>query len=258
VIAKPFLPGEQSFPDGRSRAQGVIKRVMAMSETEVMSALAAAVEEFGDRHLDLREVFERHFGFVASRIETPDGLSLERGLLIGAYFTQEYSIEAVSLSNPSVVPAPDQFGLKTGEQRFIMSLRAIGEGHISSIEFRSGIIDSDGSITFDHPGRYPATGIRRAPTYENQAFTSRLSDVEALNEIARLVLDQLPARFTLEQLKAAIAELDDQGIDRWSSVETTRRIHWLASSNYALTFSGESQISDRVIVPAGPTESHGM
>lgn len=258
MIAKPFLPGEQSFPDGRSRAQRVVRRVMAMSETEVAAALAAAVVDFGDRHHDLRGVLELHFGLMANRVETPENLSSERRLLIGAYFTQEYSIEAVSLGNPSMVPAPDQSGLQPGEQRFIMSLRAIGEGHISSIEFRSGVIDRSATIAFDEQGRFPVTGVRRAPAYENQAFTSRLSDVGGLNDIARLLLDHLPERFTMDQLEEAIGDLDSPGIDRLSFVETTRRVHWLASSNYTLTFPEESQLSDRVIVPAGPTESHGM
>ncbi|MEX1124743.1 MAG: glycoside hydrolase family 130 protein [Acidimicrobiia bacterium] len=257
VITKPFLPGEQIFPDGHSRTQRVIKRVLAMSNFEVTRTLEAALEEFGDRHLDLKGAIERHFGAVAHHMDDPDGLEPERRLLIGAYFTHEYSIEAASLGNPSMVPAPDQTGLGAGEQRFIMSLRAIGEGHLSSIEFRSGVIDARANITIDEVGRYATTGDRRAAEYEKRLFRAKLAEMGVLNEIAALVLDLLPERFSLDQINAAIAELGHE-VDRSMAFETARTIHWLASSNYALNFDERSLVSERVIFPAGPTESQGM
>lgn len=258
VITKPFLPGEQVFPDGQSRAEVIITRILTMSETEVAATLAATQKQFADRHAGLNHVLERNFAVVAHHIRDPNELSPERRLLIGAYFTHEYSIEAAALGNPSIVPAPDQAGLGPGDQRFVMSLRAIGEGHISSIEFRSGVIDARGEITMEKPSRYAATGTRTAPLYSKHLFSTKLDELGAFNEITRMCLDLLPHHFTFEQLEAALIDLDRQGVDRAIAFQTTKIIHWLASSNYQTGFPAESDISERVIFPAGPTESHGM
>lgn len=258
VIAKTYLPGEQTFLDGQSRIQLVVKRILAIPDDEAAATLAAVYERFADRHRDLNSALEANFGVVAERIDDLGGLSLERRMLIGAYFTHEYSIEAAALSNPALVPAPDQFGLKPGEQRFILSMRAVGEGHVSSIEFRSGVIASNGKITMDEPSRHTATYSRRAPIYDKHVFTTKLEELGALNEIADFVLDLLPDRFTLEQLEANLGRADRSG-DPWPiAAQTVKTIHLLASSNYETTFAKESRISDRVIFPAGPTESHGM
>jgi predicted GH43/DUF377 family glycosyl hydrolase len=258
VITKPFLPGEQTFPNGQSRAQLILERVLGLTDAEAEATLATTHRAFGSRHRDLSDVFERNFELVAAHIAQPGDLSLECKRLIGAYFTHEYSIEAAALNNPSMVPAPDQSGLAAGELRFIMSLRAIGEGHLSAIEFRSGVVGPDGQPRMDEPGPYPTTGDRTPTTYDRDFFTTRLRELGALNEIARDILAELPDHFTIEQVEAAILDLDSRGIDRSIAAETTRIIHWLASSNYTLTFAAESQVSERVIFPAGPTESRGM
>ncbi len=257
VIAKPFLPGEQIFPDGYSRTHRVVNRVLAMSDSEVAKALVGVVDDFGDRHLDLNGVLERHYNAVVDHVPDPDNLERDRRLLIGAYFTHEYSIEGASLGNPSMVPAPDQSGLGAGDRRFIISLRAIGEGHLSSIEFRTGVIDAGANITIEEPSGFATTGSRRSAVYEKHLFLSKLAEMGVLNEIAALMLDPLPERFSLDEINAAIAALS-QGIDRPIAFETAKTIHWLASSNYALTFEEASPISERVIFPAGPTESRGM
>ena len=105
VITKPFLPGEQVFPDGQSRARLIIERILAMQEADVASTLETTLNRFGSRHKDLVAVLEQHFEIVAHHVDDQAGLSRERRLLIGAYFTHEYSIEAAALSNPSMVPA---------------------------------------------------------------------------------------------------------------------------------------------------------
>jgi predicted GH43/DUF377 family glycosyl hydrolase len=258
VITKPFLPGEQVFPDGASRAELIINRILAMPEGEVASTLAAAQRQFADRHAGLSSVLEGNYRLVADHIDNPHDLSRERRLLIGAYFTHEYAIEAAALSNPSIVPAPDQSGLHPGEQRFVMSLRAIGEGHISSVEFRSGVIDARGEITPDKPSRYATTGDRRSPVYDKHIFSMKLEELEAFNDISRRCLDPLPSQFTFEQLERAIVEVDQQGFDHTIAFQTMKIIHWLASSNYESAFPAESEISERVVFPAGPTESQGM
>ncbi len=140
VILKPFLPGDEVLFDGSSRIEVVIRRILAMSEEDVAATLQATSSDFTDRHRGFGEVLGENFDLVAQRFGVREDLSADRRLLIGAYFTHEYAVEGAALGNPSIVVAPDQSGLAAGEARFVMSLRAIGEGHISSIEFRSGVI----------------------------------------------------------------------------------------------------------------------
>ena len=258
VIARLFVPGDRIFPDGRSRIELIVDRILAMPDDELASTLEAAYQGFADRHADLNGTLESNFGAVAERIAVPAETSEERRQLIGAYFTHEYSIESAALGNPSLVPAPDQSGLDPGEQRFIMSLRAVGEGHVSSIEFRSGVIDSALNVTIDEQSRYAATGSRRAPVYDKRVYSSKLAELGTSNEISGLILDLLPPHFTSDELDAAVMDLDRQGIDRSMSSQTVSTIRSLAASNYELTFAEESELAERVIFPAGPNESHGM
>ena len=258
VITKPYLSGEPGLPDGQERAGLITGRILAMPPDEVSSTLKEIRDQFADRHPTFTGELERSYDLVARHIENADDLSLERRLLIGAYFTKEYSIEAAALSNPSMVSAPDQSGLRHGEQRFVMSLRAIGEGHISSIEFRTGVVGADGEFTVDRPSRFPVTGDRRSPTYDRQLFCARLEELGAMNDVAHLCLDSLGSRFTLAQLQDEIDDLVRRGVEDTVSYPTTRIIHWLASSNYDTAFPVGTEITDHVIFPAGPAESHGM
>jgi predicted GH43/DUF377 family glycosyl hydrolase len=252
------MPGAHIPSNGHARARQVIDRILGLSEAVVASTLTSTVAQFAERHPDLDGVLQRNYEAVAGLTEDTNQLTAERQLLIGAYFTHEYAIEAAALSNPSIVRAPDQTGLAAGEQRFILSLRAIGEGHLSSIEFRSGVIDPSGHIALDEPSRFTTIGERREPLYHRDAFGVKLQDLGVLNEIAGLVLDPLPGRFTLDQLESSIADLDERGVDRVVAYETTRIIHWVAASNYTIEFAAESHISERVIFPSGPAESQGM
>ena len=252
------MPGAHIPSNGHARARQVVDRILGLSDAEVVSTLRSTVAQFTQRHPDLEGTLRRNYEAVAGLGAGTDDLTTERQLLIGAYFTHEYAIEAAALSNPSIVTAPDQSGLGTGERRFILSLRAIGEGHLSSIEFRSGVIDANGRIVVDEPSRFTSIGERREPLYQHHAFRVKIHELGVLNEMAGLVLDPLPAEFTLAQLEAAIADLHAGGIDRAVAYETTRIIHWVAASNYSIEFAAESDVSERVIFPSSPAESQGM
>jgi hypothetical protein len=115
VIAKPFLPGDEIFPDGSSRTDVILGRIMSMSETAVAATLRSATADFVGRHHDLNAVLKRHFTMVAARLDDPTAISDNRRRLIGTYFTHEYSIEGAALGNPSIVAAPDQADLGDGE-----------------------------------------------------------------------------------------------------------------------------------------------
>ena len=252
------MPGANIPSNGHLRARQVIDRILGLSEADAAVTLASTLSQFADRHPGLQGALLRNYEAVAGLIDDPEPLTLDRRLLIGAYFTHEYAIEAAALSNPSIVKAPDQTGLAAGELRFILSLRAIGEGHLSSIEFRSGVIDAHGRISLEEPSRFTSIGERREARYQRHAFRVKLQELGVLNEIAGLVLDPLPAEFTLAQLEAAIADLHAGGIDRAVTYETTRIIHWVAASNYTIEFTADTHISERVIFPSSPAESQGM
>src|SRR5829696_8993928 len=180
VITKPFVPREEIYADGSTRMQAVLRRIMAMSEVVVGETLNDARNLFADRHRDLEAVFDRSFAVVAPHLERlaqngslAPALTDDRRQLIGAYFTHEYSIEAAALGNPSIVPAPDQSRLSPGDLRFVMSLRSIGEGHISSIEFRSGVVSADATVRLDPPSGFAVTGERRAHELDKYLFIAK-------------------------------------------------------------------------------------
>jgi predicted GH43/DUF377 family glycosyl hydrolase len=262
VINKPYVPREEIYPDGSSRMQVVLERILAMSDRDITATLAAVRVQFDGRHRDLDSVLEQNFRNVAARLDHPELLSgphsTDRRRLIGAYFTHEYSIEAAALGNPSIVVAPEQAGLGTGELRFVMSLRGIGEGHISSIEFRSGVVREDATVRLDTASPYATTGERRPHAYDKSFFSTKLDDLGMLNDVEERILVRLEDRFTMAELEAAIAALDDDGIERSISGETAHVLHWLGSSNYRTSFPASTDISERVLFPSGPTESHGM
>jgi len=259
VITKPFLPGGDFSPDGSTQEGRILSKILAMPDDVVAATLSATYEAFRARHLNFTSVLEQGFENVAHYLGHTNDLSVERRRLIGAYFTHEYSIEAAALSNPSIVPSPHQDGLATGALRFVMSLRAIGEGHISSIEFRSGVIDAGGSVEVDETTPFVATAKRRPPVYDKSIFIVKLGELHSLSETTARVLEPLAEHFTMEQLEVVLhraeetADRGDQDIRK-----VTRTIHWLASSNYESVFDVETSISERVLFPAGPTESHGL
>jgi predicted GH43/DUF377 family glycosyl hydrolase len=258
VLARLFVAGQEMLADGESRAGGVIARIMALSDEDVTATLDATLASFGDRHRELESIFEEHFDLVAHRVGTRIELSEERRLLMGAYFTNEYSVEGAALFNPSIVLHPDQSQLGVGEARVILSLRAVGEGHLSCIEFRTGIVDAGDDVRIDDPGPVLIPGRARPPIYERELFRGKLAELGESGESALFVLDALPARFSPVELELTLADLSDQLLTRSSARETIDCIRWVAASNYDTIFPEDSAISERVLWPRGPTETHGM
>lgn len=246
VISRPFLVGEQMSAAGLARVDGVIQRILALTDAEVADALATAVQRFSGRHHDLPGVFARHFTLVADRV--PAAVSTERRDLIGAYFTQEYSVEAAALFNPSIVVHPDQTGLAAGQLRFIMSVRAVGEGHISSIEFRTGIISGD-KLGIDDPGRHLVTG-RATPAPISREFLRDAAAEQVDMAAAGDIIDLLPAQFDLNDFDAAVGSAPPDAIVEY--------LRWLVSCNYQLRFDAGRPIAERVIFPVGPDETNGV
>lgn len=259
VILKPFLPGEETFPDGQSRVEKVLRRVLAVDAAQATDALASVRARFVDRHRDFETILLEHAAQVAARVDDLGPLSRDQQLLIGAYFTHEYSIEAAALFNPSIVPAFDQSGTADGEVRVVVSLRAVGEGHISSIEFRRGTIDAQGTVRIEPAAATATTGQRRSPTFDREQFRAKLDELGVLNMVSARILDRLEPGFTMCELERAMVEAGDStGLDEAMQAETRRIFHLMANSNYIVVFADGTDLSERVLYPSGPYESHGM
>ncbi len=143
VVALLFVAG-QELGGAESRASSVVKRIVALPEADVRRRLKEVIQRFARRHRDIVAVFSQHAERVSNRLDPKEDLSEERWLLLGASFTHEYSLEAAAVCNPSMVVHPDQSDVPEGAVRFVMSFRAVGEGHRSSIEFRTGIVNAEG------------------------------------------------------------------------------------------------------------------
>jgi predicted GH43/DUF377 family glycosyl hydrolase len=250
----------QHIPDSITRIRNVINMVLNLSENEVVKLFNSVIDEFSSRHRRFKYVLEKHYEHIDYFIPQKNSLSLERQLLLGSYFTKEYSIEAAALFNPSIVLHPYQKDENSSEARFIMSLRATGEGHISSIEFRSGTIHEGNNISIDQVSRFAETPeIHPNPIYNKCLFQLKLNEMEACNEVTQYILDQLPTEFTFLLLQEKIDKLND--IHLFSDInqnEGVEMMRWLAKSNYEITFRSDSQISERVIFPVTESESSGI
>lgn len=259
VVTLLFLPGQERLTVGASRASTVLDRVLALTDDEVDRALDQALRAFGTRHRDLTGTFERRFRLIAHRLADPRALSGRRRLLAGAYFSQEYALESAALFNPSMVAHPDQSGLPEGATRFVMSVRSVGEGHISSIGFRTGVVDSRSGIRFDEPGRPLAQAEPGPASYSRAQFIRQLGlRAGDDNAAGAFVLDGLPETFDRPSLDRAIATLRSQSLTRGSAAVAIERLEAIVASHYSLQFPAESAIDERVILPTAPAESHGL
>lgn len=256
VYSTLFMPGED-LPGDSSRATAVIDRVLHMESPEVDDALADLRTRFADRD-SLDETFQRNFEFLAHRLGARTRPSREHQLLIGAYFTHDVSPEGAALTNPSIVAHPDQSGLQPGELRVILSLRAIGEGHISSIEFRTGVVTAEGRVRLDIPGTQLQTPHQQVSSYRRADFWAQLGELGSADETGQRILESVGATFDRSSLDQAISRLDAHSLARKTSRETLNRLRWIADNHYKVAFAPTSAISERILVPTSPTESNGI
>lgn len=257
LVTKPYIPTDRAVIEGESRVQKVITRVLALTEDETTEALDGLRTAFSSRHPDLDRVFLRSFDEIASHVPDANGLPTRRRLLVGAYFSHEYSIEGAALTNPSLAAHPDQEGVRSEWLRVVLTLRAIGEGHLSSIEFRTGLIGPDGNIALDPPSA-PVIGERKSPAFDKKLFIEKLYEMGADGDLLDGALRHLGSQFTMTDLDVALAELGSHESFSTTVQHMIHSTHWVASSNYELTFPAESDLSQRVLYPKGPAESQGM
>jgi len=254
VLIRPFIPVDPQ------RVTAILARALSLSEEEVGEKLRNVHHEFESRHYDIEAVLSDHYAMVHPHVFTQRPISRARQLLIGACFSGEYSLESAALFNPSIVPHPDQSGIPDGGLRFIMSLRATGEGHISSIEFRMGQITPDGHIIFDSISRFVnAPEIVPNPSYRKKSFIHKFHEMGFYNDYANAVLTQLANQFTREDLDKAVAVVRNEYQPATHDlIRTLEVIQWLADSNYELRFSSRVDISERIIFPVSANESNGI
>ena len=258
VITRLFVPGQEGFEYQESRAGAVLARILALDEGQVRSSLDDLVIRFNGRHRDLAGTFRRHARELADRLDPDLELSEARKLLLGATFTSEYAIEGAALCNPSIVAHPDQAGTVAGSLRFVMSVRGIGEGHRSSIGFRTGVIDAAGGITIDDPAPFATVGAAEPALLDAAVFRSELTRVDDAGEAADYVLDRLGERFTQAALNQQFARLQASLSTRRHAKETMSLLRSIAERTYAIGFSDRTTLSERVLWPAMGAEQAGM
>ena len=255
VLLRPFDVGDPQ------RMAAIIGRIMALPEEQVSPLLEEVSAGFSERHKAIRKSFLQRFGQVRGSLSGTDNISQQRKLLIGSYFLAEYSLESAALFNPSIVHHPDQTGLPEGALRFILSLRATGEGHISSITFRVGVIHSDQRIEVFKP-----TGFLNEPrqvpnaAYEKALFGRKLTELGLTGNFTARLMSQLGDSFTLDELRAALKTTKLLLADSLSAEDHTisRGIWMLARSNYEVQFQPEQELSERVIFPSTPSQRNGI
>jgi predicted GH43/DUF377 family glycosyl hydrolase len=258
VITRLFVPGQEGFELQESRAGVVLNRILALTEDEVRSSLDDVVIRFDGRHRDLVGTFRRHANELADRLDAGVHLSDARMLLLGATFTSEYAIEGAALCNPSMVAHPDQAGTAAGSLRFVMSVRGIGEGHRSSIGFRTGVVDAAGRATIDEPPPFATTGTVSGALLDAAVFRGELGRVGNAGEAADYVFNALGDYFTRSDLDERLDDLRAHVSTRAHGESTVALIRATATRFYAIEFPCDTSVSERVLWPSMEAEHAGM
>lgn len=258
VVSRFFVPGQAGFDHEESRASAVLERIMALDEDEVVRSVADVVDRCGMRHRDLLGTFGRHFEAVADRIEPGVVLSDARRLLVGATFTCEYALEGASVCNPSIVAHPDQRDVAAGDLRVVVSVRAIGEGHHSSIGFRTAVIDAAGSLTLEPTPRFATAGQPGPASLDAAVVRAEIDRRQTGSESGDYVLGRLGERFTAAQLEAQIKRLESQLATRQHGTHAIELLRSIAQRSYGIAFAERVPLDERVLWPATAAERNGM
>ena len=262
VLLRPFIPSlivkPMSNEEANPRVVNLFSRLMQMTDEAVEEKLKDVFSEFDERHQRIHDIFLERYHQIESLLPTENALSESRALLLGAYFTNEYSFESSALFNPSIIPSPDQGGVQEGELRFILSLRATGEGHVSSITFRSGIVASDGDIRMDDVSRFvhlprPMAAAR----YDKKTFQRKLQEINVEYADAMACTRDLKESFSFSELSDLVQRMrttaEEPNVRR-----AAERALLLAQANYSVSFPEGLSMSEKVLFPFAPSESNGI
>jgi predicted GH43/DUF377 family glycosyl hydrolase len=254
VVADLFLPGE-STPGASSRSEQVVARVLAAGRAEVEAAAAFLARDFATRHPGLEPLVRANAAKVfPGATDLDDGLAL----VLGASFTAEYAIEGAALCNPSVVAHPDQSGVAAGARRVVVSLRSIGEGHVSAISFGTAVIGPGRSWAFE-PRELPLTrAVVTEGTWTREHLRGSLQHDGQLTEVAHAVLQQLPPVLRASDIDRVIRALPGEFFSHAESRGRVEAVRVVGRSAYEAVFAPESRLSQRVLLPVADEERHGM
>ncbi len=255
VIARFFFSGDD-------RAIALIKKVLAYDHSHVFALISPLLQDFSKRHRNITRKLLKNCEKVKPQIQAAgaefEELNEFTKLLIGAYFTHEYSIESAAFFNPSIVEDPDRTNLEDGQMRVIISFRAVGEGHVSSIVFRRAILDKNNDIVVIPAGNYVDEAEKvRKKKYQKKLFFRKAEDEGIDPDLIRSVSEKLSDEFQYEDLKMVMTQLMEQTSDEWSQKELNLILS-LSDSYRRISFSRDTDISDRVIFPLSEFERKGI
>jgi predicted GH43/DUF377 family glycosyl hydrolase len=257
VLCRLFIPGEEELIRGTSRARELVARCMSLTEEQVHETLERTLLDFSSRHRNLERHLQEHYSAVETLVEGTGTASPARRTLIGAYLTQEYAFESTAYFNPSLTIHPDQSGSQSGELRVIMSVRAVGEGHISSLVFRTGTLRPDGDILIDPPSRFASTRATRFTALRSRVLHQAATDAGIDSADLQFVLGMLPDTFTPEDLISRLNALPHP-----TPVEDhallTELLQSLSTSSYEVDFDPSTDLSERVLWPTSTDERRGI
>jgi len=257
VVTRLFVAGREDVGPGASRATPVIQRLLDLTEAQVDAEMRELQRRFASRHRGINDTFREHAAVVFPRLDgAAEPLSDARLLLLGAAFTNEYAIEGAALCNPSAVMFPD--ATQGGSASFVLSVRGVGEGHRSSIGFRTGAVTSAGTVRLDPPAPFPVLAEPTPARHRRDVVRVKLADLGGDPENAAFVLDQLPDEFDDEQLTQRIDALTADFATRRHTVDTINNLRQVAGSSYSVEFSHQTALSERVLWPQSAAERHGM
>ncbi|MEV1316090.1 glycoside hydrolase family 130 protein [Micromonospora arborensis] len=257
VIVKLFVPGEVAAVV-RTRARALIDRVGQLDEEETGRLLRDTFDRFGARHRDLAGTFHHHYDLVRHRAARARDLSPTSRLLVGAYFSHEYAVEAAALCNPSMVAHPDQTDLGTGQLRVAVSLRQIGEGHVSSIGFATAILGPGRQLSVADRAGPLTVGQRSGVRHRRDLLVAGLAEEDCDNEVTATVLDALPDRYDEATFERVLGNLPPDLLSRSTGLGTLEQLRRTNAGSYATAFPADTALHQRVLWPATPAESSGM
>jgi predicted GH43/DUF377 family glycosyl hydrolase len=258
-----FLPDESRvitklFGLSKVRIYKVIDRILKLPDKEKKRILEQIILNFDKRHKNIKRIFKDNFDEIIQHLDITiyNDLSLENKLLIGAYFTLEYSIESAALFNPSIVPHPfqSQEDMAQNHLKVILSFRAVGEGHMSSVVFRSGTLDAEGNIQMDSLSNLVEMAkVIHTTEYNKRDFIMKLSDIGHY-ECVKTIFDELLDTFTVEELDEAVKHFREKGMLKRNEELAIDTLYWIVRSNYEIEFHDDSDITERVIFPRSTTD----
>lgn len=250
------------FDNGEERTKNLVNRIQSLDKQTLNMQLKHTLREFAGRHRNISKIFKEHYNNHRPFLEhlgiDTSKFSEAQKLLIGSYSTMEYSIESAAMFNPSIIEDFDQSFLANGEKRVIISFRATGEGHLSSIVFRRGILDAENNIKMPKTRNHiDMPKIKKKKSYDKGRFQQKLKEMQISERHSSTIMEHLPKKFEYHQLKDSVAKVmaDELSMDKRTALE---EMTWLIDSYYDIGFSVDSDISERVIFPISPSESRGI